>query len=93
MSQANVSHLERRTPAPREDMLKLPADFFGVSVMYFMQDDNAVNWERRKAQIQAWLASLGDRSFAGKPLYDEPIPEQILQQIVRWQERSAVLED
>ena len=74
--------------------LELLAEFFGVTVMYFLQDDRMVDWERRKAQIEAWLASLAERDFTtGKLLYDKPIPDQILQQILRWQERSAMLED
>ena len=93
MSHANISHLERRNDAPRQDMLELPADFFGVTAKYFLQDDHMVDWERRKAQIEAWLASLADRSWEGEPLHDHSIPDQILQQIVRWQQRSAMLED
>ena len=55
---------------PHQDMLKLLAAFFGVSVMYFLQDDNAVNRERRKANIEARLASLADGGCAGK--HDPP---------------------
>ena len=78
LSHTNISHLERRSHMPRQDMLKLPAAFFGVPVMYFMQDDNVVIRERRKANIEARLASLADGGCAGKPLYDEPIPERDL---------------
>ena len=58
-----------------------------------LSQTNISHLERRKTNIETRLASLADGGCAGKPLYDEPIPREILEQVRRWQARSAMLED
>ena len=94
MSQANVSHLERRVDAPRQDMLNMLADFYGVPVLYFIQDDRAIDWPKRKAQIAAYLERLPERCLNSAPLlYPTEIPRQILEQVQRWQAIACLSED
>lgn len=60
ISQANISHLERREAAPRNEMLKILADFFGVPISYFLRDAG-FSYEARKAKVSTYLDSLDHR--------------------------------
>ena len=60
ISQANISHLERREAAPRNEMLTILADFFGVPISYFLRDAE-VSYEARKAKVSAYLDLLDHR--------------------------------
>lgn len=63
ISQANVSHLEKRDLVPRPDVLKILADYFGVSVDYLLSDAED-SYEDRKPKIATYLASLSNRTHA-----------------------------
>ena len=57
ISQTNVSYLERRDHAPRSHILEILADYFGVSIEYFLSvtDDN---YETRKPSVASHIAHL-----------------------------------
>ncbi|MCY3832084.1 MAG: helix-turn-helix transcriptional regulator [Chloroflexi bacterium] len=64
ISQANVSHWEKRDAPPRSDILSILAGYFGVHVSYFF-DDTAETYEARKPMIASYLKSLqGERDLA-----------------------------
>lgn len=60
ISQANISHLERREAAPRNEVLTILADFFGVPTSYFLRDAE-FSYEARKAKVSTYLDSLDHR--------------------------------
>lgn len=62
ISQANVSHLERRDSAPRADVVKILADYFGVQPAYFVSEEED-SYESRKPQIESYFHALADRSI------------------------------
>ena len=63
ISQANVSHLERRHDAPRQEVLNILADYYRVPVDYFYRvtDDS---YAARKPQIASYLDTLKDRKHS-----------------------------
>ena len=63
ISQANVSHLERRERLPRSDILSILADYFGVNVTYF-HDDAVDSFEQRRPQIASYFQRLKSNSIA-----------------------------
>lgn len=63
ISQANVSHLERRHDAPRQDILDVLAKYFGVPVDYFYRASNE-SYEARKSQVANYFDSLQDRPYS-----------------------------
>jgi|GEM_PF-5818001 len=63
MSQANISHLENRETAPREEILEILADFFGVPTTYFFQSDDS-SYEEKKPQIENYIQSLRKRAIS-----------------------------
>ena len=60
ISQANVSHLERRHDAPRQEILNILGKYFGVPVEYFFRyaDDS---YEARKPHVESYFGSLRGR--------------------------------
>lgn len=60
ISQANISHLERREAAPRNEVLTILSDFFGVPISYFLRDVE-FSYEARKAKVSTYLDSLDHR--------------------------------
>lgn len=63
ISQANVSHLERRRDAPRQEILNILGKYFGVPVEYFVRhaDDS---YEARKPHIESYFGSLRGRKHS-----------------------------
>ena len=57
ISQANVSHWEKRDEPPRQDVLKILADYFGVSIQYFV-DDSSATYDTRRPMIAEYMESL-----------------------------------
>lgn len=58
MSQTNLSALEGRSSAPREDVLTVLAEYYGVPVTYFFQPE-----PKRESLARAYLESLRNRTF------------------------------
>ena len=63
ISQANVSHLERRHDAPRQETLNILADYYGVQVDYFYRDTDDT-YEKRKPQIASYFEDLQRRTHS-----------------------------
>ena len=61
ISQTNVSHLERRREAPREEVLSVLADYYGVSLEFFFRVAGD-SYEERKPRISQFLDSLAVRA-------------------------------
>lgn len=61
ISQASISHLERRMDPPRMEVLNILADYYRVPVAYFI-DVSVESYEARKPQIASYLQDLRNRS-------------------------------
>lgn len=60
ISQTSISHLERRVDAPRQEILNILAEYYGVPVGYFYRD-TADQYATRKPHIQEYLSNLQNR--------------------------------
>ena len=63
ISQANVSHLERRRDAPRQEILNILAKYYGVTVDYFYRA-TVDSYEVRKPKIASYLETLQHRTHS-----------------------------
>ena len=61
ISQANVSHLERRKTVPRPAILEALADYFGVKVDYFLRDEDE-SFESRRPHIASYFQRLMEQT-------------------------------
>ena len=61
ISQTNISHLERRIEAPREEVLSVLADYYGVPIEFFFKDTSD-SYEDLKPRIEEFLDSLAVRA-------------------------------
>lgn len=67
ISQTNISHLERRREAPRQELLSVLADYYGVSLEFFFQNPGD-SYEERKPRIGQFLDSLAVRADESRGL-------------------------
>ena len=67
MTQTNMSHLERRTEAPRQALLEPLCTFYGVPILHFFRGDTGTDWSKRRDQVAKHIASLRDRAFVDAP--------------------------
>ena len=61
ISQTNISHLERRIKAPREEVLSVIADYYGVPIECFFKDTSD-SYDDLKPRIEQFLDSLAVRA-------------------------------
>ena len=61
ISQTNVSHLERRSEAPRGELLNVLADYYGVAVQFFFERTSD-SYLEAKPRIGEFLDSLAARA-------------------------------